>query len=124
MLTRGVTRDDIDAASPDAWNLLLDRHKHGAIGFAAEASWKARILQAIQENTMVTGSAFGGTSGGKVPSAFEMLPEERRYFDPDYLDMERFDDILEAARGDSESGLDLHKQLMSNFGDRDADCND
>lgn len=119
-----MTKADLDEASPDAWKLVLDRHRHGTLGFAADASWKVRLLQTIQENTLVTGSAFGGGKVGKAAGVFELLPEERRYFDPDYLDMQGFDDIVEAARRAPEDGGELQKQIIKHYGVKDAATND
>ena len=66
--------------SPEARRHLLDRMRHGAAGFAAELSWKTRVLQGLFDLRQVVVAALGGKPG-KAPGAFDLFPEERRYFD-------------------------------------------
>ena len=74
-----------------ALNHLIDRQRHGAAGFAADAAFKGRVLQSIADLKMSV-VAIAGAKGQKLktPALLDLLPEEKRYLDPNYKTSEDF----------------------------------
>ena len=73
--------------SPERYLHLRDLHNSGVIGFAAESVNQGRLLLSLHELRRVMAGAFGGrNAAGQPASVFSLMPELRRFFDPDYVD--------------------------------------
>ena len=70
--------------SAGALNHLIDRQRQGAAGFAADAAFKGRLLHGLSDVKLTIAAALGGNSALQGPRMFDLIPEERRYLDPEY----------------------------------------
>ena len=92
MATRGLGNNQIAEMSSEARRHLMDRFRHGAIGFAADLNRQARLLQAVVELRNVVVRLAGGKPG-KTPGAFDLCPEEKRYFAGEQAQEQKTDTI-------------------------------
>ena len=74
----------------DVYLHLWDLHQRGVIGFAAESINKGRLLLSLHELRRVMAASFGGkNASGQAATLFELMPELKRFFDPEYVDEEK-----------------------------------
>ena len=81
------------------------------------------MMRLAHNISSVVAASIGGGKLRETPGVFELLPEERRYFDPDYVGNEDMDALSEAALDDADAGVRLHQQLVSSFGGQNGDDN-